>query len=472
VADPHFSSVSLLLHCDGSDGSTTFTDSSSYARTVTASGNAQIDTSQSKFGGASAQFDGGTVDCLTVPYAAELDLSGGGDWTVEGWARLNTGTGSARRILDFRGTGAWNDSWILSVQPEDRYIRAMDVSTSKIISTANNSIPASGTWFHWAAAMESGTLRLFVDGVLGASASFTTPPTHSGGILIGKDLEGDPGWLGHLDEIRITKGVARYTDTFTPPTAAFDDAPSEPAVEGLASDPGPLRQPSVLSALAWAVAADTGPLRSPSAVAALALDGHAAAPSPLGAPMVLAWHDFTGLLGDQITRYVMDLITPGGPPVRVPISSWQSTLQTDAMSYAQCVIPACTNWVTDIAAATEFVVSRLGTTVGGSVIEYEMARAPTQSISLDRGSFNYTATISGYTAAVANVDDPSASLDRTMSGVRTISNSGSLTRARCDVDWLLRPGQRAWVDGVPIVVRYINFYVTDNDQYMDIGDRA
>ena len=52
--DPYFANVSLLLHCDGSDASTTFTDSSSNGHTVTASNDAQIDTAQSKFGGASA----------------------------------------------------------------------------------------------------------------------------------------------------------------------------------------------------------------------------------------------------------------------------------------------------------------------------------------------------------------------------------------------------------------------------------
>jgi hypothetical protein len=70
--DPSFASVSALLHFDGSDGSTTFTD---VTGTIwTANGNAQIDTAQSVFGGASGLFDG-TGDFITTPDATKFSLS-------------------------------------------------------------------------------------------------------------------------------------------------------------------------------------------------------------------------------------------------------------------------------------------------------------------------------------------------------------------------------------------------------------
>lgn len=187
---------------------------------------------------------------------------------------------------------------------------------------------------------------------------------------------------------------------------------------------------------------------------------------------VLAQHDFTALLDPLApTFYFMDLVTPGGL-VRVPISSWQATIQTDVQSYVQCVVPAATPWVPDIEAATEFVISRSGKLLDGSSIEYEMARAPTQTVSLDGGAYNYTATISGYTAASDAVEDPSPSLDRTLQGVRTISRNSGNVRVRCNIDWLLRPGQRAYLDDEPIVVRFINYYVPGLDQYMEVGDRT
>ena len=97
-ADPYFSNVSLLLHMDGSNGSTTFTDNSSNGFTVTANGNAQISTAQSKWNGASGYFDG-AGDFLTVPVNSAFEL-GTGDFDVELWARfdsVNSLTPSARR---------------------------------------------------------------------------------------------------------------------------------------------------------------------------------------------------------------------------------------------------------------------------------------------------------------------------------------------------------------------------------------
>ena len=79
--------VSLLLHGNGTNGSTTITDSSPTPKTVTAVGNAQISTAQSKFGGASIAFDG-TGDYATVPSASAFDF-GTADFTVEAWVYRN-----------------------------------------------------------------------------------------------------------------------------------------------------------------------------------------------------------------------------------------------------------------------------------------------------------------------------------------------------------------------------------------------
>ena len=72
---------------NGTDGSTTFTDSSSASRTVSANGNAAISTDQFKFGGSSYEGDG-SGDYLTVPYSADMYMDDG-DFTWEGWIRLN-----------------------------------------------------------------------------------------------------------------------------------------------------------------------------------------------------------------------------------------------------------------------------------------------------------------------------------------------------------------------------------------------
>jgi hypothetical protein len=86
MSDPDFANVSLLLHMDGSNGSTTFPDSSSNGLTVTRYGNAQISTAQSKFGGASAYFDG-AGDYLELPNPNTAIGAVAGDFTIECWVR-------------------------------------------------------------------------------------------------------------------------------------------------------------------------------------------------------------------------------------------------------------------------------------------------------------------------------------------------------------------------------------------------
>lgn len=211
------------------------------------------------------------------------------------------------------------------------------------------------------------------------------------------------------------------------------------------------------------------PLGAPLVLAQLQFLSIISLPSPLGAPRVLAYHDFTSQLGDATSVYVMDLATPGGP-VRVPISSWQATLQTLGSSYVQCVVPACTDWTADLNAATEFAVYRRAVLPGGAVLEVEMARAPAEQLVFDRGPQRATCTLSGYPSAFATTVNPPAVYDRELLDLRSIS-SGSGMRVRCAVDWLLRPGHRAFVQGAPFVVGYINYYSPSGfDSYMDVGE--
>ena len=210
------------------------------------------------------------------------------------------------------------------------------------------------------------------------------------------------------------------------------------------------------------------PLGEARAVANMPLVGFAKADGPLGAARATAVHDFSYGLGDVVTHYVMDLY-PGA--VRVPISSWQATLQTGAKNYVQGVVPAVADWIDAINDATEFVITRAADTSVGR-IEYEMARAPLEQISIARGPTNYTATLSGYSTAFAENEEPDAAYDRTLTGIRSTTTGTAATRVRCAIDWLLRPGQRAYYDeGASFVVSYINYYVpATGDAYMDVGE--
>jgi hypothetical protein len=209
--DPNFSSVTLLLHMDGSNGSTTFTDSSSSALTVTANGNAQISTAQSKFGGASGLFDG-NGDYLLVP--ADGTAIGAGDFTVECFFRIVEGSGY-RAIVSFLPN---TDQYTLYVL--NNTLIWYDSGTQ--IQSA--SIP-NNTWHHAAVTNSGNTVRVFLDGEQAATTYTSAKNITNQTLRIGTRGFANSEWFsGYIDEFRLTKGIARYTANFTPPTAPFPDA--------------------------------------------------------------------------------------------------------------------------------------------------------------------------------------------------------------------------------------------------------
>ena len=207
--DPYFSNVSLLLHGDGANGSTTIVDNSPSPKTVTAYGNAQISTAQSKFGGASIAFDG-SGDYTS---ATSGDFAfGTGDFTIESWVYLQAT--NDRTIWGY----ASSNSGGIALFSDSVGQRRIYVGNSAWIIVAG-AFPVS-TWFHAAVAREGSTLRLFQNGTLIGSGFNTTNFTATQ-FQVGASLYNSL-W-GYIDDLRITKGVARYTANFTPPTAPFPD---------------------------------------------------------------------------------------------------------------------------------------------------------------------------------------------------------------------------------------------------------
>jgi hypothetical protein len=230
TSDPNFSNVVLLLGFNGTDGATTTSDESSAGHTMTFVGNAQLDTAQKKFGTASALFDG-TGDYITTPDSADWDLSDSNSdqFTVETFFRPNSVAAGTRSLVgQYKSTGS-QLAWALR-QSANAVTFSMSTSGSGATTTLSYTVSGdalvAGTWYHVAVDKDAtGKVRLYLDGVMKASS---TPANsnifNSTAVLtIGADDGGSNAYNGWLDEIRITKGVARYgSDTsFTPPTAAF-----------------------------------------------------------------------------------------------------------------------------------------------------------------------------------------------------------------------------------------------------------
>lgn len=209
--DPHFSQVALLLHMDGANNSTTFTDSSSSPKTVSANGNAKISTDQSRFGGSSALFDG-SGDYLRAQFAFNWSH----DFTIEMWIRrIGTGTGAIHTIFEAGDISAGRGGLNLYVESDGDIVWNNAFSAD----TAGGNLPLD-QWVHLAAVRRSGASQLYVGGQAVGVPGSTTYPVINNIISIG----GAPNYsfwpFAYIDEFRLTQH-ARYTANFTPPTAPF-----------------------------------------------------------------------------------------------------------------------------------------------------------------------------------------------------------------------------------------------------------
>jgi len=210
--DPFFSSVSLLLNMNGSNGSTAFSDSSLNNVTMTASAaNATISTAQSKFGGASGLF-GGTNGRVSGA-SSSLFAFGTADFTVEMWVRVST-SGAFQTLFTTRSSNTGQNSNAIWIGLNTATLNPI-VFTDTLQASSNVALTAN-TWDHLAVSRASGTLRMFVNGVQTASISSSTDFTISNPTL-GYTLANEHPLTGYIDDLRVTKGVARYTSAFTPP---------------------------------------------------------------------------------------------------------------------------------------------------------------------------------------------------------------------------------------------------------------
>ena len=213
--DPNFAFNSLLLHGNGTNGSTTFTDNSPSPKTVTAVGNAQISTAQSKFGGTSIAFDG-TGDYLSI--GSNTGLALGSTWTIEFFVYLNTFDGGASRN-GFVSTGTLNTTGHVQLYSETGPVLiARCGGTGGNDATSGSSPFSAATWTHLAFVCNNLATTIYVNGSAngtGTLASASTEPI----TRIGNALFADYDLDGYIDDLRITKGVARYTAAFTPPAA-------------------------------------------------------------------------------------------------------------------------------------------------------------------------------------------------------------------------------------------------------------
>ena len=227
VGDVHFPKVKLLLPFDGTNGATSTTDSSNTGNTITFNGNAQISTTQSKFGSSSAYFDG-TGDYIDLGGSSLSSVCDSGDFALELWFYQDSRSSWTSLITNYgTNSGGWA-AYINNDSPNQLYWWHHNGSQFLYLnfSQGTRTTITLDTWHHLAITRSGNTWRLFLNGIQEDTITDSNNITASNGAVhsglrLGTINAGlDYPLHGYIDDVRITNGDARYTSNFTPPTTA------------------------------------------------------------------------------------------------------------------------------------------------------------------------------------------------------------------------------------------------------------
>lgn len=222
AGDQEWYNKALGLHCNGTNGSTTFTDVK--GKTVSVFGNAQISTAQYPplTGKTSSAYFDGYNDYLTLANSSDFDF-GSGNFTVSFFARLSSM--SDEQYIIHRGTATWYTAWSISaVGGKFRTYGSVTGSSYAWFFSSTNTF-SNNTWHHVMLVRSGTNIYLFVNGALEGSATSVSGSlmTNATTVEIGRDHAGVYQVAGYLSEIEIYKGTAIKTSEFSPPSIPFYD---------------------------------------------------------------------------------------------------------------------------------------------------------------------------------------------------------------------------------------------------------
>lgn len=214
TTDPEFANVVLLMHMDD----TGLTDVKGH--TVALNGGATRSATRSKFGGYSAFCDG-VNDYIQITNSPDFNF-GTGNFTIECWVSL----GASGAMIATRNFGAAvNGCWNLNITATVTDFIPWNITGGTAASASYSSIGTA--WTHVAAVRNGTEFAVYVNGVKGGlpRTSALSMGYANENILLNTLYIGVQSYFNsYIDELRITKGVARYTANFTPPTERFPDA--------------------------------------------------------------------------------------------------------------------------------------------------------------------------------------------------------------------------------------------------------
>jgi hypothetical protein len=175
-------------------------------------GNAQVSTTQAKWGTTSMAFDG-TGDWLLNIDKPALRL-GTAAFTIEMWV-YRSASGTYGLVSKGTSTTGWSVS--------------LNASNQVVFSFASSSFNSTGTvaattWTHIAVVREgtgSNQTKIYISGTNDGTGTVSTDFNQTNAMYVGANRVAGGAFNGYIDDLRITNGYARYTANFTAPTAAF-----------------------------------------------------------------------------------------------------------------------------------------------------------------------------------------------------------------------------------------------------------
>jgi hypothetical protein len=198
-------------------------DKSQSVKTITLNGDVKSSTTQTKYLSSSMYFDG-TGDYITLSDSDAREF-GGGDFTIELWVKTTIATQYATllsRTPTAFGSGMWSILMNTTASGGQVGVYVGDYSTGASLVTTSGASIRDDSWHHVAVVRNGSSFVCYIDGTSRGTGSWAGSITNiAGDIYIGADQNYGRNWQGYMSDLRITKGLARYTANFTPPTAAL-----------------------------------------------------------------------------------------------------------------------------------------------------------------------------------------------------------------------------------------------------------
>jgi hypothetical protein len=188
-------------------------------------GAAQISTSVVKYGTGSLYINASTAgtDYFVQPSSESVNFATG-NFTIEFWMNptsttTNWATGSLATIMDTDAPVGTGTTWWVVHQNN----AAISFASNSATILTSSSVLSANVWQHVAIVRNGSTVTIYVDGTSAGSVTYSTTIGSNRRLIIGTQLGSSRWYKGYLDDIRITKGYARYTATFTPPNKPLSD---------------------------------------------------------------------------------------------------------------------------------------------------------------------------------------------------------------------------------------------------------